>query len=642
MCGICGLVGRSDSPPIDKSLLQSMCRMISHRGPDDEGVHLDGTVGLGHRRLSIIDLSTGVQPIYNEDRSIVIVFNGEIYNFRALRQGLEERGHRFLTHSDTEVIVHLYEEKGTDCIEYLRGMFAFAIWDKPRRRLFAAIDRVGKKPFYYSDHGGLFRFGSELKTLLADSRFPRNLDPAALDYYISYQYVPAPMTIWRDARKLEAAHALTWSEGKLKVWRYWDLEYEPKTPMTPEEAVERADAEVDEAVKLRLESEVPLGVFLSGGVDSSVVVAMMRRHVTGRLRTFSIGFHEKSINELPYAKQVAERFETDHKEFVLEPNALDILPRLVWHFDEPMADPAALPTWYLSQLTRQHVTVALNGDGGDESFAGYTRYRGLEYSKLYRSYARIPRILRKEIGGRIFPGLARMAPDNAQFARLNYLNWISLQDPARRYVLLLYITREDVKEWFYSKQFASQVAGQDCGQLMIEPYNDPRLRAEVDRRMHADITTYLPGALLPKVDRTSMAFGLEGRSPLLDHKLMEFAARLPAEVKFPNGELKAVLKNVAARLMPREWIDRPKMGFSVPMTQWFRGDFKGWTRNLLTSEPAIGRGFFEPRRIDALLRQHETGQANHGTTIWSLAFLELWCRTFLDRSDITSGPIVLD
>jgi asparagine synthase (glutamine-hydrolysing) len=613
---------------------------------------------LGHRRLRVIDLVTGDQPIYNEDRSIAVVFNGEIYNFRALRKDLEARGHRFVTRSDTEVIVHLYEEKGVDCLADLRGMFAFALWDKPRRRLFAAIDRVGKKPLYYSDHGGVFRFASELKSLLADPSFPRNLDPVALDYYISYQYVPAPLTIWRDTRKLDAASALTWSDGDLKVWRYWDLEYEPKTPMTAAQAAEAAEAQVDEAVRLRLESDVPLGVFLSGGVDSSLVVAMMRRHASGPLRTFSIGFREETCNELPYARRVAERFETEHKEFILEPNALEILPRLVWHFDEPMADPAALPTWYLSQMTRQHVTVALNGDGGDESFAGYTRYRGLEYSGKYRAYARIPRLLRKEIGGRVFPALARRRPDNARFAMLNYLNWISLQDAARRYVLLLYITREDVKEWLYSEDFARQVAararmdrdpvappsrtGHDCGLLMIGPYRDPRLRHEVDRRMYADIRTYLPGALLPKVDRTSMAFGLEGRSPLLDHKVMEFAARIPAEVKFPNGELKAVLKNVAARLMPREWVERPKMGFTVPMTDWFRGDFKRWTRDTLTSPRALARGFFDPKRLDLLLRQHESGRANHGTTIWALAFLELWCRTFLDRTDITDGPIGLE
>ncbi|MBN1868593.1 asparagine synthase (glutamine-hydrolyzing) [Candidatus Sumerlaeota bacterium] len=640
MCGICGLIGRSQTAPVNETQLRAMCRLLSHRGPDGEGVHLEGNVGLGHRRLRVIDLATGDQPIYNEDRSVAIVFNGEIYNFHELRKDLESRGHRFRTRSDTETIVHLYEEKGLDCLADLRGMFSFAIWDAPRRRLFAAIDRIGKKPFYYAEHKNVLRFGSELKTLLVDPEFPRELDPASLDYYISYQYVPAPRTIFKHAHKLPAAHALTWSDGDLKVWRYWDIDYEPKTPMTTDEAVEAARAQIDEVVRLRLESDVPLGVFLSGGVDSSLVVSTMRRHVAGPLRTFSIGFEEEAFNELPYARRVAERFETEHVEFVLKPNALEVLPRLVWHFDEPMADPAALPTWYLSEMTRRHVTVALNGDGGDESFAGYTRYRGMELFPWYRAYNRIPRFLRRAVCGPAFGALRLAMPDSPRIAALDHLNWISLQDAARRYVLLLSIFRDDVKAWLYGDDFARRIAGHDTAALMTDPYRSAPAREEVDRRMFADIRTYLPGALLPKVDRTTMAFGLEGRSPLLDHKLMEFAARLPAEVKFPDGELKALLKKVAALDMPAEWLERPKQGFGVPIGHWFRGDFRKWAREILTSPEALARGFFDPRRLDLLLKQHESERVNHSTRLWALASLEVWCRTFLDRAE-ANAPIEL-
>ena len=640
MCGICGVVGRADAAPVDEALLGRMCALLRHRGPDGEGVFVAGPVGFGHRRLSVIDLDTGDQPIYNEDRSVVVVLNGEIYNFRALRRDLESRGHRFRTKSDTEVIVHLYEEDGVRCLERLDGMFAFALWDATRRCLFAAVDRAGKKPLYYAEHAGGLRFASELKALLADPAFPRDLNPAALDDYLAYQYIPAPRTIWRAARKLPPAHAMTWAEGRLTLWRYWRLPYEPKLRIGPAAALDAVHERVSEAVRVRLESDVPLGVFLSGGVDSSLVVAMMRKWVGGPLKTFSIGFRQETFDERPYARRVADRFETEHQEFVLDPDALDVLPRLVWHFDEPMADSSALPTWFLSELTSRHVTVALNGDGGDESFAGYRRYLGLEYYGSYRLFRRAPAVFRRW-AARALSGGSRLAPGNMALVEWAGLAKCSLDDAAHQYVLLVNTLPEYARRWLYTDDLARRVADHPSAALVTTPYTDGVATEEVDRRMHTDVETYLPGDLLVKVDRATMAFGLEGRSPLLDRALMEYAARLPAEVKFPGRELKGLLKQVAAREMPRSWLDRPKKGFSIPVSSWFRRDFRPWARDLLTSRRSLDRGFFQPRRLDRILARHERGRASLARGIWALVILELWCRTFLDRTDILDGPITL-
>lgn len=616
-----------------------MCRAIAHRGPDGEGIEILGSAGLGHRRLSVIDLAGGAQPMFNEDRSIAIVFNGEIYNFRELRAALAARGHRLATdHSDTEAIVHLYEEQGAECLAQLRGMFALAIWDASRRRLLLARDRVGKKPLYYAEAGGALWFASEMKALLVNPEIPRRVNERAIHDFLTHQYVPAPATIYRDIRKLPAAHALVWEEGRIRVWRYWTLEYEPKLDISPAEAAERADALIDEATRLRLESDVPLGVFLSGGIDSSIVVAMARRHSSGTLRTFSIGFEEQGYNELPYARQVAERCETRHEERIVRADAARALPRLAWHFDEPYADMSAVPTLILAEMTRRQVTVALNGDGGDESFAGYERYRGLP---VFRWWSRVPRLARAAMARPASHWLARRFPRSAFWGNVRYVNDLTLAGAAWRYAMTLTIFREEMKERMYTPDFARRVGPGSSLEWMLSEYRDARLREEIDRMLNCDVQTYLPGDLLPKVDRTTMAVGLEGRSPLLDHRVMEFAARLPGAVKFPGGRLKAVLKDVARPLLPAGLIERRKQGFSTPVGQWFRGELRDLAHDLLLSERSVRRGLFRRSFLENLMREHENGRQSHKHRIWALMCLEMWFRTFEDRSaaEIPQGPI---
>jgi asparagine synthase (glutamine-hydrolysing) len=637
MCGICGVVHFDPQRQPESARLRAMCATLAHRGPDGEGVEVLGQAGLGHRRLSVIDVEGGAQPMFNEDRSVAVVFNGEIYNFRELRRRLAENGHRMATdHSDTEAIVHLYEERGIDCLDDLRGMFALAIWDAKRRRLLLARDRVGKKPLYYAVADGALWFASEMKALLTVPGIPRRLNPAAVDDYLTHQYVPPPGTIFQDISKLPHAHRLVWEDGRIDVKQYWSLEYEPKKPLTPDEAKEQALEAVDEAVRIRLESDVPLGCFLSGGIDSSLVVAMMRRHISGPLRTFSIGFEEAGFNELPYARQVAQRYETEHEEFTVRAEAASALPRLAWHFDEPFADMAALPTFHLAELTRRHVTVALNGDGGDESFAGYERYRGLP---VFRNWSRLPKWLRRLAVRPVAGALGSLFPRNVFLGNVEYVNETTLSDPAWRYVQMLLIFRDDMKSRMYSGDFAEQIGRRDALDLMTGHNHRPGLRTEIDRMLNCDRMTYLPEDLLPKVDRTTMAFGLEGRSPLLDHRLMEFAATLPGEVKFPAGRLKAVLKDAAETLLPAELIHRKKHGFSTPVGAWIGKGMKDLAHELILSDRAVGRGLFRRSYLEALMSQHAVGRQSHPHRLWALMCLEMWFRTFCDREDIAAGPL---
>ncbi|MCX7016025.1 MAG: asparagine synthase (glutamine-hydrolyzing) [Candidatus Sumerlaeota bacterium] len=637
MCGICGVVYADPKRRPDEGLLRRMCDLLAHRGPDGEGVEILGEAGLGHRRLIVIDPAGGAQPMFNEDHSVAIVFNGEIYNFRELRARLAQGGHRLATdHSDTEAILHLYEDRGVDCLQDLRGMFAFALWDARRHRLFLARDRAGKKPLYYAVADGALWFASEMKALLAVSAIPRRVSARAIHDFLTHQYVPAPQTIFQDIQKLPQAHYLTWENGRVEIGRYWQLNYEPKAAVSEAEALRQADALIEEAVRLRLESDVPLGVFLSGGIDSSLTVAMMRRHVSGPLKTFSIGFEEEGYSELPYARQVAKRYETEHEEFVVRADAARALPKLVWHFDEPFADMAAVPTLYLSEMTRRRVTVALNGDGGDELFAGYERYRGLH---VFRWWQRVPEWFRRYV----FAGPSRWAsrafPGSAFLGNVRYVNDTTLADPAWRYTARLLIFREDQKDRLYTPEFARAVGPGSSLDWMIGHYNRADLKAEVDRMMNCDVETYLPGDLLPKVDRTTMAYGLEGRSPLLDHKVMEFGAALPAEIKFPQQRLKKLLRKLAEPLLPPGLTERPKRGFSTPLGIWFKRDLKDLTRELIVSDRAVRRGLFRRSVLERMLRDHETGRDNHHHRLWALMCLETWFRTFVDRADISGGPI---
>ena len=636
MCGICGKIRTGGSKNVSPEEIQAMCGLLHHRGPDEEGLFVRRNVGLGHKRLSIIDLSSGRQPIANEDESCVIVFNGEIYNFQELRDDLEKKGHVFRTRSDTEVILRLYEAEGEDCVHKLRGMFAFAIWDEHREQLFIARDRIGKKPLYYTELPGAFLFASELKALLADPSVPRDLDHEALHYYLTFQYVPAPWSIFKAVKKLEAGHTLTLRDGRAAVRRYWDLAYVPKVNVTEEEALRRTDALIDEAVRIRLISDVPLGCFLSGGIDSSAVVAYMRRHITGELKTFSIGFEEESHNELPYARQIAEKFDTCHEEFIVRPDAIEVLPRLVWHFDEPYADSSALPTYYLSQMTRRYVTVALNGDGGDESFIGYERYVGLPRLRRYMSIPRPLRVLAQPV----FQAASRVFSNSAFFEKLAYANSFSLYDEGRLYLQMMTIFRAYQLDRLYGPALR-HLSRLDAYQYPLAYYHDGLAESAVERKVRSDIMTYLPGALLPKVDRTTMANSLEGRAPFLDQELMAWAASLPVELKFGDGTLKYHLKKVLKDILPHDILWRRKQGFGVPVGHWFKKDLYEWTRGILLSENAASRGLFDRKYVAKILDDHKNDRQNHHHRIWALLCLELWFMTFMDRPGPPEGPITL-
>ena len=637
MCGICGYYAFNADGFEDAESLNQMAAMLTHRGPDGQGIAILDNVGLAHRRLKVIDLETGDQPMFNEDRSISVVFNGEIYNFRDLRTELQALGHVFSSASDTEVIVHLYEEYGTQCVDHMRGMFAFALWDSRQRVLFIARDRAGKKPLYYCRHKGVFWFASEMKALLAVEGIPRKLRTQSVHEYLMYQCVPPPNTMFEGISKLSHGHYLTVTPEATEARQYWRLNYEPKLNVSEPEAVERCEQLIDESVRLRLESDVPLGVFLSGGVDSSLIVAMMRRHVAGELRTFSIGFEHEQYNELPFAREVAEQYETLHEEFVVRADAAAALPKLVWHFDEPFGDMAALPTYYLSEMTRRHVTVALNGDGGDESFAGYNRYAG--WFPSYRLWKKTPALFRRYSFGPLVKALSALCPERWFLAKLDFINTTSLADPAFAYCQMLVLFREWLRERLYTPEFAAGTVSDESLVWMENHYGAANLSTPIDRMLNTDVNTYLAEVLLPKVDRTTMAFGLEGRSPLLDQELMAYAASLPASIKFPDAKQKNLLKKVAEPLLPQSLLTRKKQGFATPMNSWLRNGLHGLARELLLSDRAVERGFFKRSALEKIFSEEESGRWNHGHRIWMLMFLEMWCRTFLDRQDIRSGPL---
>jgi asparagine synthase (glutamine-hydrolysing) len=578
----------------------------------------------------------------NEDGTVAIVFNGEIYNYLDLRDELVAAGHVFATRSDTETILHGYEQWGTDVAARLRGMFAFAVFDSKANGLYLARDRAGKKPLHYAhvragapDEALLF--ASELKSLLAEPAVDRSVDMEAVNHYLTYQYVPDPWTIYRGARKLPPGHWLEWRAGRVRIERYWRIEHEPKRALTEDQALEETEAQIDDAVRVRLMSEVPLGCFLSGGIDSSTVVAFMRRHIAGDLKTFSIGFDEEKFNELPYARQVARQFETHHEEFIVKPSALECLGALAWHYDEPFADSSAIPTYYLSRMTRQFVTVALNGDGGDESFAGYRRYAGIPQIERYR---RIPAALRQAAQGTL-DALAAASPDTQRLSKLAFVNRASLMDDDRLYVESMVIFREHQKRLLLAPEHRPLLneLSADSEGLTVQAMGAGGARALVDRMMAGDIALYLPGALLPKVDRATMAHSLEGRSPFLDVKVMEFAAHLPAKVKFPERRTKHLLKRLAGKFFPDDFLNRPKMGFGVPVGSWFRSELKDFTRDFLLGETARARGFFDHAYVGQLVREHVDGAADHSHRLWALMMFEAWARTFVDRSDPLAGPI---
>ncbi len=624
---VCGIVGKVCDRRIDEDLIKSMCHVIEHRGPDSRGTFIGDGVGLGIQRLAVIDLATGDQPILNEDGSVVVVLNGEIYNFRELRRELEERGHRFATRSDTEVIVHLYEDHGEACVERLRGMFAFALWDMKSKRLLLARDRVGKKPLFYAHCGGTFWFGSAAKAILQDPEVSRDPDFKALDCYLHYGYVPHPHSAFAALRKLPPAHTLTLEEGRVDVRRYWRLSYRD-SPLSPAEAHQAIRSAVLEATRLRLRSDVPLGAFLSGGVDSSAVVAAMAQLASGRMKTFSIGFDVDTFDETPYAREVAQLFDTEHHEFRVTADAVAILPRLVWHYGEPFSDHSAIPSFYLSELTRAHVTVALNGDGGDESFAGYNRYFG---NALTERLDWIPAALGRAAAGvmrRIGTG-PNMDSNRARLLRVAEALPLA---PAERYSSWMSIFSERERAALYAPETRASIDLTAAREIVARPYQESDASNEVERLLDVDVRTWLPGDLLVKMDIASMAESLEVRSPLLDQELMQLAAALPVRMKLDGRATKAVFKDAVRAWLPDHILDRPKQGFSIPLSHWLRNDLRHLPREILLDSRTCSRGLFRKAAVERLIADHLDRRADNANRLWTLIQLELWFRTFVDRA----------
>lgn len=626
MCGITGIVHFNQERPVEREDIRRMNDRLVHRGPDGEGIWISGPVGLGHRRLSIIDLSdAGRQPMFNEDESIVLVFNGEIYNFQELRASLLDRGHRFRSNSDSEVILHLYEEKGIECLQQLRGMFAFAIWDEAKQRLFLARDRVGKKPLKYTIHNQRFIFASELKAILSLPGIPREEDEAAIHYYLNFGYCPAPYTGLKGIHKLPPAHYAVIENGTLHIERYWQLSNARKEEKSEEEWCEAIVQSLREAVTLRLISDVPLGVFLSGGLDSSVIAALMAQASPAPVKTFTIGFPESDFDETYLARKVAEKYSTDHHELRIEPKETDIFPTLVHLYEEPYSDSSALPTYYVAQTACRFVTVALNGDGGDENFVGYERY------SLYEKVERVSRWLLPFGGKTVAEFLSRVPFLPSPFARAARAGRTLLdRDPVKRYIKYVSFFDSYLQQNLYSPDWLNRLARCDPTNYYRDSFLSPQAgHSNVERACYADFNNYLPGALLPKVDIATMAHSMESRSPFLDHTFLELTSTIPADLKLKNGEKKYIYRKAIRNLIPGELLRHRKMGFGIPIHDWFAGSLRTMAWDSLLGERARARGTFRAETIRGLLEEHDH-EKNRGYYIWLLLALEEWRKQYLD------------
>ncbi len=633
---MCGIAGKIDFEGwIDPDLIHRMCAAIEHRGPDSRGVWSVEGASLGMQRLAIIDVAGGDQPIFNEDRSVAVVMNGEIYNFQELRRELVGKGHEFKTRSDTEVLVHLYEECGERLVERLRGMFAFAIWDVRRRRLLLARDRVGKKPLYVARRGSKVWFASELMALLQDPDIDRTPNPAAIAAYLAYKYVPHPMSAFEGVEKLPPASTMLISSDQTRTRRYWDLDFETKEDRAdPKELAGRLRSLIWEATRVRLLSEVPLGAFLSGGIDSSAVVAAMADQTSEPVRTFSIGFSDAAFDELRFARMVAQRYATDHHEFVVEPDALEIMPKLVRHFGEPFADASAIPSFYLAEMTSRHVTVALNGDGGDESFAGYQRY--IQNQRAARIDA-LPSVLR-ELASRLAGSLNEDTNGNDIRSRIRRLSPLLNMDAAGRYTHWMSAFPQAVRAEILQPEFLAST-GDWCPEDVVRgAWDASRASSGVDRMLDTDVNTYLPGDLLAKMDIATMAHSVEGRSPFLDHQLMEFAAALPPALKLRGRSSKRLLKLALRGVVPDEILDRSKMGFGVPLCRWFRDDLRELPRELLMGADSRVHAYVRPDAIARLIAGHHSGAFDHSARLWVLLQLELWHREVVEAPLCAAEP----
>jgi asparagine synthase (glutamine-hydrolysing) len=623
MCGLTGIFEYQRPTEISKDLVHRMNETIVHRGPDDEGIFVGPGIGLGFRRLSIIDLSGGHQPISNEDGSIWVMLNGEIYNYPELRKEMLEKGHTLATRSDTETIVHLYEEYGEDCFARLRGMFAVIIWDSNQRKLLMARDRLGKKPLFYSADSKRVLFGSELKCLLAGDNLSREMDPQALYDYFSFGYIPAPKTIYRSVRKVLPGHYITVScNGALREQSYWQLSFGETEDHSEADWCERLRHELCEATRIRLMSDVPLGAFLSGGLDSSAVVATMARLMNQPVTTCSIGFDVPEFDESKYARQVAEQFHTEHHEQVVQPDALAIVDKLAWHYDEPFADSSAIPTYYVSGIARKYVTVALGGDGGDENFAGYRRYQFDVFENRVR--ARVPAGIRSSIFGplgRWYPALAwapRVFRAKATFQSLS-------RNPLEGYFNSISIFRPGEKSKLFQKDFQNQLAGYDSIEVLRHHYDRADTEDPLSRIQYVDIKTYLPDDILAKVDRASMAVSLEVRAPLLDHKLMEMVARIPASMKLRGREGKYIFKKAMEPKLSHDILYRSKQGFAVPLAHWFRNELKDMARDVIFG---VKDGILDPKYLEKIWTEHQRGTFDRSAYLWSALMFRKWQQGF--------------
>lgn len=626
MCGIAGFISKEKNAPTNERaiLLDKMCKIITHRGPDEQGTIVKDAAALGMRRLSIIDLKTGQQPIFDCSGNLGVVFNGEIYNFLELKTELEKRGHKFKTNSDTETIVHAFEEFGADCVRHLRGMFAFAIYDFRDESLFIARDRVGKKPLFYSKtEKGNFVFGSELKSLIEHGEISKEIDFSALDAYLTFGYVPEEFCIFKNVHKLAPGAFLIYKNGEIRTEKYWDFSYKENSEIkTESEYVELLREKIKEAVRVRLISEVPLGAFLSGGVDSSAIVAMMSQILDQPVKTFSIGFNEDSFNELKFARIAAKHFETEHHEFIVTPDLVEIVGELVWHFDEPFADSSALPTFMVSKMAREFVTVVLSGDGGDELFAGYTRY----VTQTKRSgFEKIPAFVRQNFLQKVSEKLPHGAKGK------NYLYNASL-DAVERYIDSISYFGNLKKSSLYDENFLENLNGElgKGGEIYRQIADSVSSKNPVDRLLYLDSKTYLPSDILTKVDRMTMANSLEARVPLLDYELIEFVQTIPAELKLKNLETKYIFKKSLENLVPNEILYREKQGFGVPIGDWINSQLKERIHSDLLQKKTLERGYFDEKYIRTLLDEHAKNRRDHSHSLWILWMLELWHRQFVD------------
>ena len=632
MCGIAGKLWFDPSRPVSRELLERMTDRVRHRGPDSAGYYLNGQIGLGHRRLSIIDLTTGDQPIGNEDGSVQVIFNGEIYNFAEVRQALEARGHTFRTRSDTEVIAHGFEEWGEDCVTRFRGMFAFAAWDNRRRTLLLGRDRLGVKPMYYAEIPGGLVFGSEIKSLLEDPDVSREWDPLAMDAYFTLGYIPAPLSIYKSVRKLDAGHTLKVEQSTIAIRQYWDLRFTGDgDPAREDEYLERTDELLHEAVKLRLISDVPLGAFLSGGIDSSAVVSTMVRTSDAPVLTMSVGFDNKEYDELEHALLVARHLGCQAHTRQVTPHVEELLPRLAWHCDEPFADSSIVPTYYVSRAAREQVTVALSGDGGDELWCGYARHynEGVE-SRVRNALGPFSRAA--GLMGSLLPPSIRGAKALAH---------LQLTAPQAYAVKHAYDYFDDAgRHELYHRDFLPQVSESDPFAKHRRLYDACESPDPIDKALYVDAKTYMVDDVLNKVDKMSMAVSLETREPLLDHKLLEYVATIPSSLKLRNGTTKYLLKRLLQRRLPPAILERPKQGFDPPVRQWLAGPLAGMAQELLFDGRLAGRGLLRDAEVRRLWTEHKDGRADHRHRLWAVMMLELWFREYIDQAPATIGSSV--